>query len=224
MNEVIVSGIAQKVNTFEGKTKIVEVTLTGKANGGFATTRVKLFGKLAERYDPVEGKAYLAEGSLIQGRNGGVEVMARTLVELDGAEVAENDYGPYLSDATNRVVVAGHLGATPKLKPIEVGEEKETIALTTASLALNTPGREEPTWVPLKAWSEPAEYLAGYEKGQYVVVQGRLRLQSWTDKESGEKRYRQVVLVDRVLGGGRIARVKQTDAAEEGAFPKEAPF
>ena len=57
--------------------------------------------------------------------------------------------------------------------------------------------REETTFVDCEAWGRTAEVMAQYlSKGSPVFVEGRLRLDTWQDKESGGNRSKLKVVIE----------------------------
>lgn len=65
--------------------------------------------------------------------------------------------------------------------------------------------REETTFVDCDAFGRQAETISKYmSKGQSILVEGRLRLDTWEDRNSGEKRSRHSVVVENFqFTGGR---------------------
>jgi single-strand DNA-binding protein len=123
----------------------------------------------------------------------------------------------------NRVVVAGRLVADPVQRYVAGGK-----AVANASLAINERWadaegveRERVTFVDVQAWGRTAEALAGYtRKGSGVLVEGRLRGESWTAAD-GQKRSKLVVVAERVvfLDGGPA---KQAELGLDGQAEPEA--
>jgi single-strand DNA-binding protein len=105
----------------------------------------------------------------------------------------------------NTVMIAGNLTRNPELRV--VGAEK-TVA--NFSLAINRRFKgpdgelkEETTYVDCEAWGRTAELVGQYlVKGSGCYVEGRLRLDNWTDKE-GKNRSRLKVVTDQVQFLGR---------------------
>ena len=59
--------------------------------------------------------------------------------------------------------------------------------------------------IPLEAWGKQAELLADLDKDDEIYVECSARQDSWTDKNSGEKRYR---LKFRIIQCGNIKRAQ----------------
>lgn len=80
--------------------------------------------------------------------------------------------------------------------------------------------KEEVCFVDVEAWGKQAEVVQKYlTKGRPCMVEGRLKLDQWEDKASGQKRTKLKVVLENVqfLGG----RGEQSDAGEQ--TPAERP-
>lgn len=91
----------------------------------------------------------------------------------------------------NKVQLIGNLTRDPEVKYTPKG-----MAVTELGMAINryyTPDggerREETTFVDVTLWGKQAELAGQYlKKGRPVYIEGRLQLDSWEDKQSGQKR------------------------------------
>jgi single-strand DNA-binding protein len=91
----------------------------------------------------------------------------------------------------NKVILAGNLTRDPELKYLSKGT-----ALCRFSLAINRSyktdtgeTKEEVTFVEVESFGRQAEVIAQYlRKGRALLVEGRLRQDSWEDKQTGQKR------------------------------------
>src|ERR1017187_9702884 len=98
----------------------------------------------------------------------------------------------------NKVIIAGNLGSDPELRTTAGGT-----SVASFSLALNRKwkdsngeDKEEITWVRCTAFDKTAETISEYvKKGDPLLVEGRLHDNTWTDKETSEKRSRLEVTV-----------------------------
>src|SRR6478672_2663626 len=107
----------------------------------------------------------------------------------------------------NKVILAGNLTRDPELRYTPKGT-----AIAKFGLAINRSWRtdagenkEEVTFVDLDAFGKQAETLAQYmKKGSPLLVEGRLKLDQWDDKQTGQKRSRMGVVVEgfQFLGSG----------------------
>lgn len=105
----------------------------------------------------------------------------------------------------NRVILLGNLTRDPELRYIPSGAAVTEIGLAVNDRRKNSAGEwvEETTFVEVTLWSRTAEVASEYlSKGSSVLIEGRLKLDSWQDKE-GQKRSKLKVIGERMqmLGG-----------------------
>jgi single-strand DNA-binding protein len=120
----------------------------------------------------------------------------------------------------NKVILAGNLTRDPELRYTPSGK-----AIAKFSLAVNRnwttdtgEKKEEVTFVEIDSFGRQAEVIAQYmKKGRPLLVEGRLKLDQWDDKQTGQKRSRLGVVLESfsfIDGGGR---------GEGGPGPSDAP-
>ena len=64
-----------------------------------------------------------------------------------------------------------------------------------------TTGERATDWIDVVAWSHTAEFVSRYfTKGRMAVVEGRLQIRDWTDKDGNKRRTAEVV-ADQVYFG-----------------------
>jgi single-strand DNA-binding protein len=106
----------------------------------------------------------------------------------------------------NKIVLIGNLGIDAELRATPQGKQ-----VATASIAVedwqkkDERGKPTAEWFRIKVWGKQAESLAPHlTKGKTILAEGRLSIQTWTDKD-GKSRYTPEVSVDKIvlLGGGR---------------------
>ena len=91
----------------------------------------------------------------------------------------------------NKVMLIGNLTRDPEIRYTPKGT-----ALTELTLAVNRryngengEKREEVAFIDVTLWGKTAEVAAEYlKKGRPLFVEGRLRLDTWDDKTTGQKR------------------------------------
>ena len=105
----------------------------------------------------------------------------------------------------NKVILMGNV-----TRDLEVRYTPNGAAVCDMGLAINRrfggegQEREETTFVDIVVWNKQAETCSRYlKKGSQCLVEGRLQLDTWDDKETGQKRSRMRVVAERVqfLGG-----------------------
>jgi len=116
----------------------------------------------------------------------------------------------------NKVILLGNLTRDPEVRYTPKGS-----AVCDLGLAVNRQytldsgeKREEVTYVDVVLWARLAEIAGEYlKKGRPVFVEGRLQLDTWDDKQSGQKRSKLRVIGEtmQLLGG----RPPGTGAASE---------
>lgn len=107
----------------------------------------------------------------------------------------------------NKVVLMGNLTRDPQVKQIASGSVAEiglAVNRTWFDKATNQ-RKEEVTFVDVTLWGRDAEVAGEYlTKGRSVLIEGRLSLDQWDDKATGQKRSKLKVTGERlVLCGGR---------------------
>lgn len=99
----------------------------------------------------------------------------------------------------NRVFLMGNLTRDVELRSTPSGHQVARIGLAVNRRWRDQNGqdREETTFVDCEAWGKTAETMAKYlSKGRPVFIEGRLKLDQWTDKESGQNRSKLGVVVE----------------------------
>lgn len=131
----------------------------------------------------------------------------------------------------NSVQLMGNLTRDPQLSYTPKGT-----AVTKLGLAINRKwksdmgeAKEEVTFVDCDAFGKTAEAIAQYlKKGRPIFIQGRLKLDQWDDKQSGQKRSKLGVVIEsfQFLDSGDRQSVDQPSSRPTeprgGAIPKEA--
>ena len=125
----------------------------------------------------------------------------------------------------NKVILIGNVTRDPEVKFTPKGS-----AVTDVGLAINRnytldngEKREETMFVDVELWGRLAEIAGEYaKKGRPIYIEGRLRMDSWEDKASGQKRSRLKVVGENLqLLGGRPTGSAAGPGDEEGASRHE---
>jgi single-strand DNA-binding protein len=108
----------------------------------------------------------------------------------------------------NKVLLMGNLTRDPEVRYTPKGTAVATLGLAVNRVYTTDAGeqKEEVTFVDIEVWGRQAETAGEYlSKGRPVFVEGRLKLDSWDDKETGQKRSKLKVVGERVqfLGAPR---------------------
>ncbi len=107
----------------------------------------------------------------------------------------------------NKIIVVGNLGRDPELRYTPQGN-----AVCDFSVATNEKRRDKSgelqsvvTWFKITLWGKQAENASKYlTKGSSVYIEGRLRIEEWTDRDSNKRFSLEVNATDmQFLSGGR---------------------
>jgi single-strand DNA-binding protein len=93
----------------------------------------------------------------------------------------------------NKVMLMGNLTRDPEVRYTPKGSAVADLALAVNRTYTAESGekREEVTYVDIVLWSKLAELAGQYlKKGRAVFIEGRLQMDTWEDKQTGQKRSR----------------------------------
>lgn len=91
----------------------------------------------------------------------------------------------------NKVILLGNLTRDPEVRYTPKGTAVAELGLAVNRVYTTEGGekREEATFVDVTLWGRTAEIAGEYlKKGRPVFVEGRLQLDTWDDKQTGQKR------------------------------------
>ncbi len=108
----------------------------------------------------------------------------------------------------NKVLLVGNLTRDPQVRYTPGGTAVAEIGLAVNRSWFDKQAnqrREETTFVDITLWGRQAEVAGEYlAKGRSVLIEGRLQLDQWEDKTSGEKRSKLKVVAENMqMMGGR---------------------
>jgi len=101
----------------------------------------------------------------------------------------------------NRVLLIGNLTKDPELRYTPQGSAicDFRIAVNRQYMTSDGQKKEEVSFVDINVWGRQAETCNRFiKKGSQVFVEGRLKLDSWQDKETGKNRSRLFVVAERI--------------------------
>lgn len=114
----------------------------------------------------------------------------------------------------NRIVLMGRLTKNPELRHTQSGTPVASFSLAVDRDFKDKQTGEKPTdFIDIVAWRSSAEFVSRFfTKGRMAVVEGRLQLRDWTDRD-GNKRRTAEVLAEHVYFGD-----SKRDAESGGAY------
>ena len=149
----------------------------------------------------------------------------------------------------NRIILMGRLTRDPELRHTQTGTPVASFSLAVdRDFKDKTTGEKSTDFIDIVAWRQTAEFVSRFfTKGRMAVVEGRLQIRDWTDKDGGKRRSAEIVADNVYFGdskrdgagdfggapasysapmGGRNAAPMggQSDFAEIGEEDSELPF
>lgn len=115
----------------------------------------------------------------------------------------------------NKVILQGNLTRDPEVRTMPSGSTIARLGLAVNRTYADKDGnrKEEVTFVDVDAFGKQAEVLARFfTKGRPILIEGRLKLDQWTDKTTGEKKSRLGVVLE---GFSFVDSAKSDDARSE---------
>jgi len=122
----------------------------------------------------------------------------------------------------NKVIIAGNLTRDPELRYTPKGTAVARLTLAVNRTWKNETGesKEEVSFIDVDAWARQAEVIAQYmKKGRPLLVEGRLKQDTWEDKNTHQKQSKLKV----VLEGFTFIDSKGADSAAPAAARPSAP-
>jgi single-strand DNA-binding protein len=134
----------------------------------------------------------------------------------------------------NKVFLAGNLTRDPELRYTPGGTAVAQFGLAVNRRFRNREGQmqEEATFVDIEVWGRQAEAASEYiTKGSPVLIEGRLKLDTWESKQTGERRSKLRVVGERVQflsfkggkGGSRRMQAQRDDKGRTDGEEREGP-
>lgn len=102
----------------------------------------------------------------------------------------------------NKIFIMGRLARDPELRRTQTGTPVASFRLAVdRDFKDKSTGERSTDWIDVVAWRATAEFVSRYfTKGRMAIVEGRLQMRDWTDKD-GNKRTSAEVVADNVYFG-----------------------
>ena len=106
----------------------------------------------------------------------------------------------------NHITVMGRLTATPELR-----RTASNLAVTSFTVAVERDfknnGEKEKDFIDIVAWKNTAEFICQYfAKGHMIVVDGRLQIRDWTDRQDNKRKSAEIVAASVYFGETKSAQ------------------
>ena len=118
----------------------------------------------------------------------------------------------------NRIILMGRLTRDPELRHTQSGTAVASFSLAVdRDFKSRDSGEKTTDFIDVVAWRNTAEFVSKYfAKGRMAVVEGRLQIRDWTDRDGGKRRSAEVV-ADNVYFGD-----SKRDGESGGSFSRPA--
>ena len=116
----------------------------------------------------------------------------------------------------NKIILMGRLGRDPEVRYTQSGTPVASFSLAVdRDFVDQATGRRPTDWIDVAAWNAKSKFVQQYfRKGQLAVVEGRLQIRDWTDKEGAKRRTAEVVADQIYFAGAKTAPPSEGNADE----------
>ncbi len=126
----------------------------------------------------------------------------------------------------NKIILVGNLGRDPELRYTPQGTPVCSFTVATNEKRKDRAGemQDMTTWFRVTLWGRQAETASQYlTKGRPVYIEGRIRMEEWTDRDGKQRYTLEVHATDmQFIGGGRGEDTGSGVPAAKG-LPSEQP-
>ena len=104
----------------------------------------------------------------------------------------------------NKIVLMGRLTRDPELRKTNSGTSVVSFSLAVDRDFKTQDGEKETDFIDVTAWRGTADFVSKYfTKGRMAVVEGRLQIREWTDKDGNKRRSAEVVAENVYFGDAK---------------------
>ena len=123
----------------------------------------------------------------------------------------------------NRIIIMGRLARDPELRRTQTGTPVASFRLAVdRDFKDKSTGERSTDWIDVVAWRATAEFVSRYfTKGRMAVVEGRLQIRDWTDRDGGKRRSAEVIADNVYFGDSK--REGGSDYSPAPAYGTPAP-
>ena len=119
----------------------------------------------------------------------------------------------------NRIIVMGRMTRDPELRRTNSGTAVASFSLAVDRDFKSQSGEKETDFIDSVAWRNTAEFVSKYfTKGRMAVVEGRLQLRDWTDKDGNKRRTAEIVADSVYFGDSKRDGGDTAQSEAQGGF------
>ena len=126
----------------------------------------------------------------------------------------------------NKIIIVGNLGRDPELRYTPQGNAVCSFSMATNEKRKDKSGESQDvtTWFKVTLWGKQAEVASQYlTKGKPVYIEGRLRMEEWTDREGNKRQSLEVNATDMQFIGSRGDDTHHPPASTRSAPEEDMP-
>ena len=124
----------------------------------------------------------------------------------------------------NKIIVMGRLTHDPELRRTGSGTPVCSFSIACDRDFKSQSGEKETDFFDVVAWRATGEFVNKYfTKGRMVVVEGRLQIREWQDKEGNKRRSAEINADNVYFGDSRPAQAEGASGAGEADAFKDFP-
>lgn len=115
----------------------------------------------------------------------------------------------------NRIIIMGRMTKDPELRRTNSGTAVASFTLAVDRDMKNQDGSRSTDFIDCVAWKGAAEFVSKYfGKGRMAVVDGRLQMRDWTDRDGNKRRSAEVVVSSMYFGDSKKENSSEQDFRE----------
>ena len=120
----------------------------------------------------------------------------------------------------NRIILMGRLTRDPELRHTQAGTSVASFSLAVdRDFKDKSTGEKGTDFIDIVAWRSSAEFVSRFfTKGRMAVVEGRLQLRDWTDRDGNKRRTAEVIADNVYFGDSKRDAEAGGYAAPSGGF------
>ena len=121
----------------------------------------------------------------------------------------------------NKIVVMGRLTRDPELRRTGSGTAVTSFTIACDRDFKSQTGEKETDFIDITVWRNTAEFVSKYfAKGRMAIVEGRLQMRDWTDKDGNKRRNAEIVADNVYFGDSK----NEGNGATPARMPAQAPM
>lgn len=120
----------------------------------------------------------------------------------------------------NKIFLMGRLTRDPELRHTQSGNAVVSFSLAVDRDFKSQNGEKETDFIDVVAWRNTAEFVSKYfTKGRMAVVEGRLQIRDWTDRDGNKRRSAEIVADNVHFGDSK--RDGNSGGYQQGGYPPQ---